>query len=114
MEIKEMRAQPDGFELVFTKPVDKATASDVNSYALTSHTYRYQSQYGSDEILEQPLTITGADVSANGFRVRLMAGPLRQHFVHSLNANGVRSIEGEKLLHANAYYTLNRIPTKVR
>ena len=114
MELKEMRAQPDGFELVFTKPVDKRTASDVNSYGLTSHTYRYQSQYGSDEILEQPLTIASADVSADGYRVRLMAGPLRQHFVHSLNANGVRSSEGEKLLHANAYYTLNRIPTLVR
>ena len=114
MEIKEMRAQPDGFELVFTKPVDKQTASDLNSYALSSHTYRYQSQYGSDEILEQPLRITSADVSADGYRVRLMAGPLRQHFVHSLNAKGVRSIEGEKILHANAYYTLNRIPTLVR
>lgn len=114
MEIKEMRAQPDGFELVFTKPVDQGAASDVTSYGLTSHTYRYQSQYGSDEILQQPLTVTSADVSTDGYRVRLTAGPLRQHFVHSLNANGVRSIEGEKLLHANAYYTLNRIPTKVR
>ena len=114
MEIKEMRAQPDGFELVFTKPVDKETAGEVNSYALSSHTYRYQSQYGSDEIFEQPLRITSADVSADGYRVRLMARPLRQHFVHSLNANGVRSIEGEKLLHANAYYTLNRIPPLVR
>ena len=114
MEIKEMRAQPDGFELVFTKPVDKVAASDVNSYALTSHTYRYQSQYGSDEILEKSLAITGVVVSADGLRVHLSAGPLRQHFVHSLNANGVQSIDGEKLLHANAYYTLNRIPKLVR
>ena len=114
MEIKEMRAQPDGFELVFTKPVDKGRASDVNSYALTSHTYRYQSQYGSDEILEQPLTIVRAVVSADSLRVRLEAGPLRKHFVHSLNARGVRSVEGEALLHANAYYTLNRVPTKDR
>ena len=33
-EILEMRAQPDGFELVFTEPVDPTTAGNVQSYAL--------------------------------------------------------------------------------
>jgi len=114
MEIKEMRAQPDGFELVFTKPVDKESASDVEAYQLVSHTYRYHAQYGSDEILEQTLKIARADVSDDGLRVRLKAGPLREHFVHSLSLPGVRSKEGEPLLHSNAYYTLNRIPTQDR
>ena len=114
MEIQEMRAQPDGFELVFTKPVDKESAGDVNAYKLASHTYHYHAQYGSDDILEQPLIIKRADVSNDGLRVRLVAGPLREHFVHSLSVPGVRSIEGEPLLHTDAYYTLNRIPTQAR
>ncbi len=114
MEIQELRAQPDGFELVFTKPVNKESARDLNAYKLTSHTYRYHAQYGSDEILEQSLIIERADVSKDGRRVRLMAGPLREHFVHSLSVPGVRSIEGEPLLHTDAYYTLNRIPTQDR
>jgi hypothetical protein len=112
MEIREMRAQPDGFELVFTKPVDKKSAENVDSYQLTSHTYRYHAQYGSDEILEQALVISQAKVSDDGLRVQLSAGPLREHFVHSLTALGVRSGDGEPLLHPNAYYTLNRIPLK--
>ena len=114
MEIKEMRAQPDGFELVFTKPVEKSTAGDAASYLLKSHTYRYHAQYGSDEILEQNLAISRVEVSEDGLRIRLFAGPLREYFVHSLTANGVRSKEGEPLLHPNAYYTLNHIPSNDR
>lgn len=114
MEIQQMRAQPDGFELVFTKPVNRKSAGDVNAYGLLSHTYRYQAQYGSDDILVQSIPISKADVSEDGLRVRLRAGPLREYFVHSLNANGVRSIQGEPLLHPDAYYTLNRIPADDR
>ena len=114
MEIQEMRAQPDGFELVFTKPADRATASNVSSYQLASHTYRYHAQYGSDDILEQELKVTRAEVSPDGLRVRLYAGPLRKYFVHSLSAAGIRSVEGDPLLHSNAYYTLNSIPTRDR
>jgi hypothetical protein len=110
MEMKEIRAQPDGFEVVFTKPVNRESASQLNSYRLSSHTYRYQSQYGSDDILEKQLAVTKATVSDDGLRVRLVVSPLRELFVHTLNASGIRSIDGEPLLHNEGYYTLNRIP----
>jgi glucose/arabinose dehydrogenase len=110
MEMKEIRAQPDGFEIVFTKPVNRESASQLNSYRLSSHTYRYQSQYGSDDILEKQLDVTKATVSDDGFRVRLVVSPLRELFVHALNASGIRSIDGEPLLHNEGYYTLNQIP----
>jgi glucose/arabinose dehydrogenase len=110
MEMKEIRAQPDGFEIVFTKPVNRESASQLNSYRLSSHTYRYQSQYGSDDILEKQLAVTKATVSDDGLRVRLVVSPLRELFVHTLNASGIRSIDGEPLLHNEGYYTLNQIP----
>ncbi|MEM8670738.1 MAG: hypothetical protein AAGG48_24640 [Planctomycetota bacterium] len=110
MEIQRMHAKPDGFELVFTRPVDPVTASDVESYSMSSHTYLYQSAYGSDEIQQQSLTITEAIVSEDRMRVRLKVNGLRELFVHELTAHGVRGKNGEPLLHANAYYTLNRIP----
>ena len=109
-EIKEMRARPDGFELVFTKPVDSVPASDTASYAMDSHTYTYHATYGSDEILKQSLSIKQADVSQDGLRVRLTISGLREHFVHELQTPGIRSRDGEPLLHPRAYYTLNRIP----
>ena len=109
-EIKEMRARSDGFELEFTKPVDRATAQDLGSYALQSYTYMYHSQYGSDEILKRPLAIHSADLDRAGTTVRLVVSGLRELFVHELQAAGVRSQTGEPLLHEQAYYTLNQIP----
>jgi glucose/arabinose dehydrogenase len=109
-EIKEMRARPDGFELLFTAPVDPHTAGAVRSYAMTSYTYEYHETYGSDEIQKRTLSITDAQVSGDGLRVRLHVEGLRKLFVHELHAEGVRSKEGQPLLHPRAYYTLNHIP----
>jgi hypothetical protein len=109
-EIKEMRAKSDGFELVFTKPVNRETAIATTAYSMSSYTYTYHSTYGSDEILKQNPTIKQATVSEDGLRVRLFVTGLREYFVHELDASGVRSLAGEPLLHPRAYYTLNSIP----
>jgi len=109
-EIKEMRAKPDGFELVFTKPVDPSTAEDLSSYAMKSYTYLYHSNYGSDEIQSKRLGVTGAVVSDDGYRVRLQVDDLRPLFVHELVARGIRDRQGNHLLHTEAYYTLNQLP----
>ncbi len=108
--IKEMRAKPDGFELVFTEPVDPLTAGNVNSYAMNSYTYLYSSAYGSDEIDKQDLKITSATVSDDKLKVQLKIDGLRPLYVHELQAKGVTAGNGAKLAHADAYYTLNRIP----
>ena len=65
---------------------------------------------GSDEIQKMDLVITSATVSEDGLRVRLAINNLRELFVHELTALGIRSRDGEPLLHPHAYYTLNRIP----
>lgn len=111
-EIKEMRALPDGFRLVFTMPVDRAAAERTDSYAMSSHTYLYHSTYGSDEILQQRPVIQSAAVSEDGLSVTLKVDGLRQLFVHELTAKGVRNTSGHALLHPSAYYTLNRIPDR--
>jgi len=109
-EILEIKALSDGFELVFTEKVNRETASDVASYAMKSFTYYYHEPYGSPEIRNKQLTIKEAIVSDDGLRVRLVVDGLREGFVHELAAPGVRSAEGKPLLHAEGYYTLNRIP----
>jgi hypothetical protein len=108
--IKEMRAQSNGFTLAFTEPVDAATAGNPTSYAMSSYTYLYSSAYGSDEIDGQTLKITAAEVSADKLSVRLTVDGLRALYVHELHADGLTSANGAKLAHANAYYTLNKIP----
>ena len=108
--IKEMKARPDGFELVFTKPVDVARAGDVGSYRMTNYTLFYSGAYGSDEIQTAPNGIISAQVAPDGLSVRLKVADLRELYIHELHADGIRSAAGESLDHADAYYTLNRIP----
>jgi hypothetical protein len=107
-----MRAKPDGFELEFTKPVDPATAGDVESYAMKTYTYIYQSTYGSPEVDETKPVISKAEVAKDGKAVRLYVKGLQEGHIHDLDAKGVRAASGEALLHAQAYYTLNYIPAK--
>jgi glucose/arabinose dehydrogenase len=109
--IKEMRATPEGFDLVFTSPVDRASAGRLDSYSLSSYTYLYSGAYGSPEIDPQPLTLTRATVSADGLRVSLTVEGRRKGYVHELHAEGVLSPSGAPLEPSAAYYTLNRIPS---
>ena len=109
-EVKEMRARRDGFLLTFTLPLDRASAGDPGSYAMSSYTYTYHSRYGSPEVDVKTLRVTRATTTANGRGVKLVVPGLREGYVHELRLAGVRSREGEPLLHPEAYYTLNRIP----
>lgn len=111
-EIHEMHAQPDGFELTFTKPVDPATAGDVKSYDLSTYCYIYQSAYGSPEVDQTKPVIEKATVAADGKSVKLTIKGLMEGHIHELSAKGVRSTAGGPLLHHMAYYTLNYIPEK--
>ena len=103
-----MRVAPGGFDLEFTKPVDPTSAGRVGSYELTSFTYHRHAKYGSPEVDHKRHVITSAQVGADGRSVRLAVDGLRTGHVHELRLTGVRSSDGEPLLHDEAYYTLNR------
>ena len=107
-EILAIRAVPEGFELEFTEPVDATTAADVTSYAAKGFTYIYQASYGSPVVDEEACPIETAAPSADGRRVRLTLGNLREGMVHELKAAGVRSQAGLPLLHDIGWYMLNR------
>jgi glucose/arabinose dehydrogenase len=109
-EVFEMHALPDGFELVFTKPVDAGLAADVASYTISTYTYIFQSTYGSPEVDHTSPTITSAEPSSDGLRVRLKIDGLQRGHVHELHLDGVKARDGEPLLHPVAYYTLMWLP----
>ncbi|MBT1690672.1 c-type cytochrome [Dawidia soli] len=114
MEMKTVRAMPDGFEIEFTKPVDKAKAEDLSSYEGRSFIYKYHSVYGSPTINDEKLVIKGVKVSDDAMTVRLVIDNLRQYYLHELNLPGIRSQDGLPVLHATAFYTLNNIPDGTR
>ena len=110
-EMKTVKAMPDGFEIEFTLPVDKATAQNPGSYQVMSFTYKYHPVYGSPVVRDETCPIKGVKVSADGLRARIVVDNLRRKFIHEIQASGVNSLDkGHKLLHPTAYYTLNEIP----
>ncbi len=110
-EILEMNVKPDGFDLSFTQPVDRASAGDVKSYDMSTYTYIYQATYGSPEVDATKPTITSATVSEDGLHVRLVVDGLVRGHVHELHLDGVRGVDQKQgLLHAAAYYTLWKLP----
>jgi glucose/arabinose dehydrogenase len=111
-EIHEMRAKPDGFELTFTKPLDVESAGKVDSYKMKTFTYIYQASYGSPEVDATTPKITRATVGPDRKSIRLYVEGLQEGHIHDLALAGVRSADGEPLLHPQAYYTLNYIPEK--
>lgn len=111
-EIHEMRATPDGFELTFTKPVDKASAVDA-SFTMQAYTYIYQKAYGSPEVDQVAPAVSVASVADDGMSLRLKVDPLTKGHVHELASAGLKTAEGgHGLLHPVAYYTLNEIPVE--
>ncbi|MHA4895741.1 c-type cytochrome [Pedobacter sp. PWIIR3] len=110
-EMRAVRAMPDGFEIEFTKPVDKKSAEDIGSYSVESYTYKYQAVYGSPPVGNLKCNITGVKVSADGLKARIVISNLRKNFIHTITLEGVREQENYfNLVHPTAYYTLNNIP----
>ena len=109
-EIHEMRAMPDGFELTFTHPADKATAGDPASYKMEIWTHNYYERYGDDMQDKHEIKVERAKVADDGRSVRLIIPNCEPYYIHHLQARGVRSAEDLPLLHAEGYYTLNKIP----
>jgi hypothetical protein len=109
-EVQEMRANRDGFTLVFTDEVDSKTVEDAASYKLSTYTYIYQQPYGSPEVDQTTPSITKIEVAKDRKSARLFIDQLAEGHVHELHLDGVRSASGLALLHPVAYYTLNYIP----
>jgi len=111
MEMKTVSARPDGFEIAFTKPVDRKLAENLDSYSGQSFTYKYHSVYGSPTINAEPLKIKGVKVAEDGLSVRLVVDNLTRYYIHEINVPGIRSADEQlPVLHPTAYYTLNNIP----
>ncbi len=110
MEMKTVKAMPDGFEIEFTLPVNKTIATDLDSYTGRSYIYKYHPVYGSPTVNEEKLAIKGVKISEDGKTVRVVIDNLRQYYLHEINVSGIRSADGLRVLHPTGYYTLNNIP----
>lgn len=110
-EIKTMKALDDGFELEFTKPVNKEQAADLSKYKVTTFTYLYHKTYGSPITDKQNGMVHNVEISEDGLKAKLVVHGMRLGYVHQLAISGLKAKSGEPLLHNKAYYTLNQVPS---
>ena len=110
-EMKTVKAMPDGFEIEFTKPIDKKKAANLSSYLVESFNYKYTPVYGSPPVNLKKCPVKGVKVSEDGLTVRIIVGDLRQYYIHKISLDGIRDQDSSySLVHPTAYYTLNNIP----
>lgn len=110
-EMRTVKVMPDGFEIEFTKPVNKRTAQDISTYHIESYTYKYHAVYGSPAVNTKKLDIRGVKVSDDGMRVRLVVDGLRQHYIHTISMEKmIDEASSHTLVHPIVYYTLHNIP----
>lgn len=111
-EMRTVKAKPDGFEIEFTKPIDKKSAEDLTSYMISSFTYKYFPVYGSPPVRSMEHEILGVEVSEDGRRVRVAINNPQQYHIHRISLPGIReAVNSHELVHMDAYYTLNEIPS---
>jgi len=108
-EIHHVALTPTGFDLTFTKPLDPKAMGNGLKAAVESYTYIYHSTYGCPETDRRAEPVAEARLSADGKTLSLTAEGLRKGRVYAIRLDGVKTPDGEKLLHDEAYYTLNEL-----
>lgn len=110
-EVHSIKATKTGFDLRFTKPVAPATATAPARYSIQRYHYLYYREYGSAKVELTAVTPTAARVSADGLTVSLDLPALEAGKVYQFHLGDLRAADGGELLHSDAAYTLNRVPT---
>ena len=110
-EIKRVTIEPTGFTVAFTKPVDTVTGSDPKSYRLGTFTHPYHGGYGGPEIEKTTPAVGSVKLAADGLSATLVLDKLIRGHVYEFDLGALRSRDKDELLHRNAYYTVNEVPT---
>jgi hypothetical protein len=109
-EMKRISITSDGFKIRFTRPADKAAATDPKNYVLGTFTHEYHAGYGGPEIEQTVPVVESVTVSEDGLEATLVLDQLLIGHVHEFDLGAVLAADGEALLHRHAYYTVNAIP----
>lgn len=111
-EINRITIEPEGFKITFTKPVDRTSGIDPESYAVTTFTHPYHGGYGGPEIEKTTPKVKSVSLAEDGLSAILVLDELTRGHVYNFDLLPLRSRDKEELLHRNAYYTVNEIPVR--
>jgi hypothetical protein len=107
-EIHHINLTKDGFDLVFTKPIDPATVG-AKAASVSSFTYVYHSNYGCPETDTRFEAVGKPTLSKDGKTLSVPVEGRKKGRVYEIRLEGLATTDGEKVLHPEAYYTLNEL-----
>jgi cytochrome c551/c552 len=110
-EMLNVKAQPDGFIIELTQPLEAGLALSPADVMAKQWFYHPNEQYGGPKYDETELTVAGVEIAPDRRSIRLRIDGLQAGYVVYLRlSDRLRSATGDKLWTAEAWYTLNRIP----
>ncbi len=109
-EMHAMKITPAGWDLTFTKPIDRDAAGDLKNYFVESYTYRHWGTYGSPEVERRQNEIAEIQVADDGKQVSLTVPKREPRRVFHLQVKNLKAADGTPLLHNEAWYTMNAVP----
>ncbi|MFN6139810.1 MAG: hypothetical protein ACK480_15075, partial [Planctomycetota bacterium] len=111
-EIQRITIEPSGFKVTFTKPVEPITGNSVACYSIHAFTHPYHAGYGGPEIEQQKPEVKSVVLAQDGLSAIITLEKLQEGFVYEIDLPKLRSVDGEELLHRNAFYTVNEVPVR--
>lgn len=114
-DIQSMRLTENGFDLEFTRPVNKEAALDTSNYNFRSYAYKYYKKgpgESADEVKMEnlePVPVSTAALSADGKTVSLRLDRLRAGYIYELKLGAIPDSRGDSLTNRLICYTLNQL-----
>ncbi len=116
MDVHTMSLTQKGFDLTFTKPVDKSSATDTAGYKMRRYRYEYKKKdinEGIDVATQvdiKDITVTKIEFSEDGKKVSLSLNDLQPGFIYELTlGDKIKSSDGQAFNNKLICYTLNRL-----
>lgn len=91
------------------KPMDRATASDPDSYSIRHFELACHAAYGTSPEKNTNVKPTAATLSEDGLSVDLKPPVLLPEKIYEFRVDGLRTASGHAVVHPLAFYTLNRL-----
>ncbi len=111
-EMKSIHSLADGFEIVFTQPVDPSTIVP-SAFSVKQWHYARRPNYGCCKDLDEARSVANVEVSDDRLRVHLKIGALKaMDYVVAFKLTGILSAAGTTLWDNEAWYTLNAISNR--
>jgi hypothetical protein len=108
MEMLTVSLTKQGFQIRFTKPVDKTAAAQVENYKIRHWGYLYQAEYGSPKVGLTEVKPSAVRVSEDGSMVDLEL-PLVKERVYQITLGDIAGADGMPMTNSTGYYTLNKL-----